>query len=53
MMPELGKYAVSVLGSYATSLVLIGLIVAVSLWRGARVRRSLREVEMRQGRQNG
>jgi heme exporter protein D len=53
MMPDLGKYAVSVLGSYATSLVLIGLIVAVSLWRGARVRRSLREVEMRQGRQNG
>lgn len=53
MMPELGKYAVSVLGSYGASLVLIGLIVVASLWRGARVRRNLREVEMRQGRQNG
>ena len=53
MMPDLGKYAVSVLGSYATALALIGLIVAASLWRGAQVRRSLREVEERQGRQNG
>jgi heme exporter protein D len=53
MMPELGKYTAWVLGSYGASLVLIALLVAVSLWRAARVRRSLREVEERQGRQNG
>ena len=53
MMPELGRYAAWVLWSYGASLVLIALLVAVSLWRAGRVRRSLREVEERQGRQNG
>jgi heme exporter protein D len=53
MMPELGKYGAWVLGSYGLSLALIAVLVAVSLWRADRVRRSLREVEERQGRQNG
>lgn len=53
MMPELGKYAGAVLSSYAASIVLILGLVAISLWRGAKVRRALREVEERQGKSNG
>lgn len=49
MMPELGKYAGAVLGSYAASIALIILVVAWSLWRGAKVRRALAEVEARAG----
>ncbi|WP_050522671.1 heme exporter protein CcmD [Pseudorhodobacter wandonensis] len=47
MMPELGKYAGAVLGSYAASLGLIVALVAWSLWRSAKVRRTLAEVEAR------
>lgn len=46
-MPDLGKYAGAVLGSYAATLVLIAALVALTLWRGARVRAALREVERR------
>jgi len=53
MMPDLGKYADAVLSSYAASIVLIVALVALSLWRGARVRRALSEVEARQGKSNG
>jgi len=53
MMPELGKYAGAVLGSYAASVLLIAVLVALSLWRSAKVRRALREVEERQGKTNG
>jgi heme exporter protein D len=49
-MPDLGKYAEAVLGSYAVSIVLIALLVGVTMWRGNRVRSALREVEARQGR---
>lgn len=49
MMPDLGRYAVAVLGSYAAALVLIGGLVALTLWQGARVRAALREAEARQG----
>ncbi len=47
-MPELGKYAVVVMGSYAATAVLLVLLVALSLWQSARVRRALAEVEARQ-----
>jgi heme exporter protein D len=50
MIPELGKYAGAVLGSYAASLGLIVALVAWSLWRSARVRRTLAEVEARAAR---
>ena len=53
MMPELGKYAVPVLTAYGTSIGLIFGLVGLTLWRGARVRRQLREVELRQGRLDG
>ncbi|MES2968553.1 MAG: heme exporter protein CcmD [Pseudomonadota bacterium] len=49
MMPELGKYAGAVLGSYAASVALIAALVAVSLWQGARIKRALAQVEARQG----
>lgn len=50
MMPELGKYAVAVIGSYAATVLLLAALVMVSLWQSARVKRTLREVEARQGK---
>jgi heme exporter protein D len=49
MMPELGKYADAVLGSYAVSIALIVIVVGWSLWRGAKVRRALAVIEARAG----
>jgi len=49
MMPELGKYAGAVLGSYAVSIALIVVVVGWSLWRAAKVRRALAVVEARAG----
>lgn len=46
-MPDLGSYSVYVLSAYAVSLVLLGLIIAVSLARSARVKAELSEVEAR------
>lgn len=53
MMPELGKYAFAVLASYGASLGLLAAVIALSLWQGARVKARLREVEARQGRDDG
>jgi heme exporter protein D len=53
MMPELGKYAGAVLGSYAATAVLILGLVLMSVWQRARVKRALEEVEARQGQANG
>ncbi|HDR28780.1 heme exporter protein CcmD [Rhodovulum tesquicola] len=47
MIPDLGKYAGAVLSSYAISLALLVALVVLSLWRAARVRRQLEEVEAR------
>ena len=52
MMPDLGKYAETVLSAYAVSIVLIIALVGLSLWRAARVRRALAAQEERMG-QNG
>ena len=52
-MPELGKYAVAVLGSYGATILLLAALVGFSLWRSARMRRVLREVEARQGVAHG
>lgn len=46
-MPDLGKYAMPVLGSYAATIVLVAVLIALSLWRSARVRRALAEAEAR------
>ncbi len=53
MLPDLGKYSFAVLGSYAATVVLIILLVALSLWQRARVKRALDEVEARQGKSDG
>jgi heme exporter protein D len=53
MMPELGKYAFSVVGSYVASIALIAGLIVLSFWRRAQVKRALAEVEARQGKYNG
>jgi len=49
-LPDLGKYADAVLSAYAVSIGLLVAIVALSLWRGRRVRAQMRAVEDRAGR---
>ena len=44
-MVDLGKYALPVLLSYGVTALLLGLLVAVTLWRGAKMRRALAEAE--------
>jgi heme exporter protein D len=53
MMPDLGAYAAAVLGSYAATLALLAAIVGLSLWRAARIKRTLRDVERRRERDLG
>lgn len=48
MMPDLGSYAVSVLASYAVTLVLLALLVGLSLWRFRRLRAALARLERRE-----
>lgn len=45
LLPDLGRYAGTVLGAYAVTLALLGGLVAASLWRAARMRRLLAELE--------
>jgi heme exporter protein D len=52
-MPDLGKYAFAVLGSYVAAIVLIVAVIGLSFWQRARVKRALAEVEARQGKTNG
>ena len=49
-MPDLGKYADTVLSAYAASIVLLVLLVALSLWRGRRVRAEMARMEQRMKR---
>lgn len=49
-MPDLGTYAGAVLSSYAATLLLLGLLIALSLWRGKRARITLDAIEQRQGK---
>jgi len=51
-MPDLGKYADVVLSAYGASLVLLALLVAVTLWRGRKVRAEMVRTEQRV-RKNG
>ncbi|WP_264479440.1 heme exporter protein CcmD [Roseobacter weihaiensis] len=51
-MPDLGKYADAVLSSYAASLVLLSLLVAITLYQGRKARRALEAVE-RKGNDRG
>ena len=47
MMPDLGKYAGTVLGAYGAALVLLVALVALTIWQGRRVKRALEEIEAR------
>jgi heme exporter protein D len=49
-MPDLGKYAFAVLGSYAASLALIVLVVGLSIWQARRMKRAVEQAEARAGR---
>jgi heme exporter protein D len=54
MMPDLDRYAATVLGAYGATVALLALLVAVSWWRSVRVRRRLAELETRmRGGTNG
>jgi heme exporter protein D len=52
-MPDLGEYAVAVLGSYAATAALIAGLIGLSLWQSARMRRALAEAEARQEKADG
>ena len=45
MMPDLGKYAETVLSAYGASIALLVVLVALSLWRAKRVKRQLEDIE--------
>jgi heme exporter protein D len=45
MIPDLGKYAGTVLGAYGITLVLLAAIIATSWHRSSRARRDLRRLE--------
>ncbi len=47
MMPDLGKYAATVLGAYAVSLTLLAVIVILSIWQSRRMKRRLDAAEAR------
>ncbi len=47
MMPDLGKYAGTVLTAYGAAIALLVVLVAVTLWQGARTKRQLAEIEGR------
>lgn len=46
-MPDLGKYAETVLTAYAATIVLLAAIVVVSLLRARKTKRQLEELEAR------
>lgn len=45
MMPDLGKYAETVLSAYGASIALLVVLVALSLWRAKRVKKQLEDIE--------
>ncbi len=47
MMPDLGKYEITVLSAYGAAFLLIALLILQSWWRGRKMYRALREVEER------
>ena len=47
MIPELGKYAATVLSAYGVSVVLLLLLIGASFWRAKQVRTQLNRIEER------
>ncbi|WP_424934210.1 heme exporter protein CcmD [Amaricoccus macauensis] len=54
MIPDLGRYSITILGAYGITIALIGGLAAFSILRSKRVRQALdrAEAEVR-GRRNG
>ncbi len=46
-MPDLGKYADTVLSAYAATLVVLLALVVLTFWRGRKVRAEMNKVEAR------
>lgn len=44
-MPDLGKYAFTVLASYGVTIGLLGMLIAGSLWTSKRTKTKLKELE--------
>ena len=45
MMPDLGKYAETVLSAYAASIALIVVLVGVSILRSKKIKKELQDIE--------
>lgn len=52
-MPDLGKYADTVLSAYGASLAILLLLVGLTLWRGRRVRAEMEKLEKQRAARNG
>ena len=46
-MPELGKYATTILSAYGVSITLIVVLVVASIYRSKKVKKTLQDVENR------
>lgn len=53
MIPDLGKYAATVIGAYAVTLALLALLVAASWRRAVRTRAELARLESARRAHNG
>ncbi len=53
MMPDLGKYAVTVLSAYGATLVMLAALVALTWVQSRRAKARLAEVEARKGADHG
>lgn len=52
MLPDLGKYAVTVLSAYGVSIALLVGLIVISVAKGRRVRKQMTDAEAR-GKSNG
>ncbi|WP_309301322.1 heme exporter protein CcmD [Roseovarius sp. TE539] len=52
-MPDLGKYAVEVLSSYAVSILLLAALTWLSARRGKRIKKQLEDIEEKAQRDHG
>lgn len=53
MIPDLGKYASTVLSAYAVTLALVVALVVWTWWQSRRAKARLAEIEARKGHDHG
>ena len=46
MMPELGKYADTIMSAYAATIILMGVLIVLSVVRARKVKKQLAELEV-------